>query len=91
MFCIYSLKYIDEGMKNVKRAPPIFMITFFLYDKSEETYVSPSPRFSPNLETENEPHFFGLIKSLLDDIVDMGLYMERIDKNYPPYNVNLYS
>lgn len=74
-------------MKNAKKASPIFMVTFFLYDKSEETQELPGPRFSPNLETEFEPHFFGLIKSLLDDIVEMGSYMERIDKKYPPYNV----
>lgn len=66
------------------------MVTFLLYDKSEDTHGPPGPRFSPNLETEIEPHFFGLIKSLLDDIVDMGSYMERIDKNYPPYNVILF-
>lgn len=67
------------------------MVTFLLYDKLEETHGLPGPRFFPNLETEIEPNFFGLIKSLLDDIVEMGSYMERIDKNYPPYNVNFYS
>lgn len=75
-------------MKSENRSTPIFMVTFLLNDKLDETNALLGPRFSPNLETEFEPHFFGLIKSLLDDIVEMGSYMERIDKNYPPYNVN---
>jgi len=47
------------------------------------------PRFSPNLEIDDEPNFFGLFTSLLEDMVEMGLYMERIADSYPPYNVKI--
>jgi len=47
------------------------------------------PRFSPNLEIDDEPNFYELITSLLEDMVEMGFYMERIADNYPPYNVKM--
>jgi len=48
------------------------------------------PYFSPNFEIDNDSSFFGLMNSLLEDIVKMGLYMERIADNYPPYCVKFY-
>jgi len=48
------------------------------------------PRFSPNLEIDSDLNLFGLINSLLEDIVEMGLYMERIADGYPSYDVKLY-
>lgn len=45
------------------------------------------PYFSPNLENDSEPHFYGLITSLLEDITEMGSCLERIDFNNQPYNV----
>jgi len=45
------------------------------------------PRFSPHLEIDDEPNFLGLVTSLLEDMVEMGSYMERIADSYPPYNV----
>jgi len=47
------------------------------------------PRFSPNLEINDEPNFIGMVTSLLEDLVEMGSYMERIADSYPPYNVNI--
>lgn len=47
------------------------------------------PRFSPNLEMDVEPNFFGLISNLLEDTVEVGSFMERISDGYPPYNVNI--
>lgn len=48
------------------------------------------PRFSPNLEIDDEPNFYGLVTSLLEDMVEMGSYMERIADSYPPYNVKMF-
>lgn len=45
------------------------------------------PYFSPNLNVNSEPNFTGLITDLLEDIIEMGSYLDRIDTNYPPYNV----
>lgn len=48
------------------------------------------PKFSPNLEIDNDPNVFGLVNSLLDDMVEMGSCMERIADNYPSYYVKVY-
>lgn len=48
------------------------------------------PRFSPDLEIDNEPNMFGLINSILDDIVEMGSSMDRIADGCHPYNVIIY-
>lgn len=58
---------------------PIFMVVFLL-EKSGAT-------FSPDLKTDNEPNFFGLVSSLLEDMIEIGSCMERIADEYPPYNV----
>jgi len=47
------------------------------------------PRFSPNLEIDHELNFYGLVTSLLEDMVEMGSYMERVADSYPPYNVKM--
>lgn len=67
------------------------MARYLLDDKSLESMnKSLKPFFSPSLEIENEPNLFGLINLLLNDMVNMGSYIERIAENYPPYNVRLY-
>jgi len=42
------------------------------------------------LEIDDEPNFYGLVTSLLEDMVEMGSYMERIADSYPPYNVKMF-
>lgn len=58
----------------------MFLVVYFLDNDN-------FPRFSPNLEIEDEPNFSGLVTSLLEDMVEMGSYMERIADSYPSYNV----
>lgn len=58
----------------------MFLVVYFLDNDN-------FPRFSPNLEIEDEPNFLGLVTSLLEDMVEMGSYMERIADSYPSYNV----
>lgn len=78
-------------MKNLHKPTEIFMVRYLLDDKSlGRMNKSLTPFFSPNLEIENEPNLFGLINLLLDDMINMGSYIERIAENYPPYNVILY-
>lgn len=61
------------------------MIVYFL--------STDGPHFSPNLEIDYNPNFYGLIHSLLQDMVEMASCMDRIADGYPPYNVkfNLYN
>lgn len=80
-------------MENTSKSTPIFIVRYLLNDKSLESKSltgSLEPFFSPGLEIENEPNLFGLINSLLEDMVEMGSYIERVADNYPPYNVSTY-
>lgn len=79
-------------MITTNNSSAIFMVLYLLNDKSlESIHGSLEPTFLPNLDIENEPNLLSIINSLLDDMVEMGLCIERIDENYPPYNVRLYS
>lgn len=72
------MQYIDNNM-NKKEAMPIFMVVYLLSNKG--------PYFSPHLDYSNYPNLFELIKSLLEDMVEVSSCLERIAANYPPYNV----
>jgi len=80
MIClIFSIQYIERDVKDEKESMPIFMVVFLL-DKKGAT-------FSPDLKTDNEPNFFGLMSALLEDMIEIGSCVERIADEYPPYNV----
>jgi len=70
-------------MTNPNGSLAIFIVVYLLDNDN-------LPRFSPNLEIDDEPNFHGLVTSLLEDIVEMGSYMERIADSYPPYNVKMF-
>jgi len=78
----YSLKYINDEITMPNGSLAIFIVIYFLNNDN-------FPHFSPNLEIDDEPNFYGLVTSLLEDMVEMGLYMERIADSYPPYNVKM--
>jgi len=42
------------------------------------------------MEIDDEPNLYGLVTSLLEDMVEMGLCMKRIADSYPPYNVKMF-
>lgn len=75
----YSLDYLEKHIINVQQPRELFLIAYNLNNEG--------PYFEPNLDVNSEPNFFGLIINLIEDIIEMGSYMERIDSNYPPYNV----
>ncbi|XP_025202252.1 dynein beta chain, ciliary-like, partial [Melanaphis sacchari] len=77
-----SLKYINDEIITLNGSSAIFLVVYFLDNNN-------LPRFSPNLEINDEPNFIGLVTSLLEDTVEMGSYMERIADNYPSYNVDI--
>lgn len=74
-----SLSYIYEDFKNEKTCITIFKAIYVLNENG--------PIFSPDFDINNEPNFYGIINSLLEDMVEMGLYMKRIVDDYPSYNV----
>ncbi|VVC42906.1 Dynein heavy chain, domain-1, partial [Cinara cedri] len=78
---LISLKYIHQDLKNVQECTAIFMAMYVLNEKG--------PIFSPDFNINNSPNFYGIIDSLLEDIVEMGLHMKRIAEDYPPYNVDI--
>lgn len=85
-FCIcctiYSLRYIDQDINTSKESMPLFIVVYLLnYD---------GPCFSPNLEIDSVPNFYGLVNSLLEDMVETNSHMEKIADGYPPYNVRFH-
>lgn len=74
-----SLKYIYQDLINVKECVAIFMAMYVLNEND--------PTFLPDFNIDNDPNFYGIISTLLEDIVEMGVYMKRIAEDYPPYNV----
>lgn len=71
--------YIDQDIKSVKGSTTLFMVLYLL--------TASGPCFSPSLVINDDQNFFALLNSLLDDMVDMGSYMNRIANEYPPYHV----
>jgi len=79
----YSLKYINDEITIPNGSLAIFIVVYLLDTNN-------FPRFSPNLEIDDEPNFYGSVTSLLEDMVEMGSYMERVADSYPPYNVKMF-
>lgn len=75
----FSLNYIGQDISGLKESTAIFNVSYLLSNDG--------PHFSPNLEIDSEPNFFGLVSSLLEDMVEIGSHMKRIADGYPPYNV----
>lgn len=74
-----SLTYIYQDFINEKTCIPLFKAMYVLNENG--------PIFLPNFDINNDPNFYGIINSLLEDMVEMGLYMKRIVDDYPSYNV----
>lgn len=75
--------YIDKDVRNEKGSLPIFMVLYF--------FDGNTPSFLPGLKISSSPNLYGLISSMLEDIIAIASCMERVAENYPPYNVNLYA
>lgn len=61
----------------------IFYVTYFL--------SSSGPHFFPDLEINKDTNFLELVNSLLNDMIEMGSFMERISEECLPYSVRFYS
>lgn len=70
--CIYSLGYITEHMNPKNKLAPLFEAQLELLD--------PDMVFLPSLDPSDEKGFTALIKSIIDDVVNMATLIERIDK-----------
>jgi len=60
----------------------IFYVTYLL--------SSNGPHFFPDLEINKDTNFFELVNSLLNDMIEMGSFMERISDECPSYSVRFY-
>lgn len=70
-FIIFSLGYITEHMNPNNKLAPLFEAQLELLD--------PDMVFAPSLDPNDEKGFMALIKSIIDDIINMSALIERID------------